>query len=312
MSARNLVSGEERMAERIDGKVIAAEVLEKVKAATEKLVSETGMQPGIAVVIVGEDPASQFYVASKGKRAAECGFKSVTHTLPAETPEADLLKLIGELNADDTIHGILVQLPVPDHIDDGKVIQAIAPEKDVDGFSFVNVGKLATGQLGSAFVPCTPAGAMVMIRRTLGTADLSGLNAVVVGRSNIVGKPMANLLLAANATVTIAHSRTKDLPAVCRGADILVAAVGRPEMVKGDWIKPGACVIDVGINRVPTPEAGEGKYRVTGDVDYDSAEKVAGSITPVPGGVGLMTVAMLMASTVTSAYRSAGLEPPGF
>ncbi|WP_193177199.1 bifunctional methylenetetrahydrofolate dehydrogenase/methenyltetrahydrofolate cyclohydrolase FolD [Oricola nitratireducens] len=299
------------MAERIDGKVIAAEVLETVKAATEKLVSETGVQPGIAVVIVGEDPASEFYVRSKGKRAEECGFKSVTHRLPAETSEDELLKLIGELNADDTIHGILVQLPVPDHIDDGKVIQAISPDKDVDGFSFVNVGRLVTGQLGSAFVPCTPAGAMVMIRRTLGTGDLSGLTAVVVGRSNIVGKPMANLLLAANATVTIAHSRTRDLPAVCREADILVAAVGRPEMVKGDWVKPGACVIDVGINRVPAPEL-EKKYRVVGDVDYDGAEKVAGSITPVPGGVGLMTVAMLMASTVTSAYRSAGLEPPGF
>jgi methylenetetrahydrofolate dehydrogenase (NADP+)/methenyltetrahydrofolate cyclohydrolase len=311
MSARNLVSGEECMAERIDGKVIAAEVLETVKTATEKLANETGVQPGIAVVIVGEDPASEFYVRSKGKRAEECGFKSVTHRLPADTSEADLLKLIGELNADDTIHGILVQLPVPDHIDDGKVIQAISPEKDVDGFSFVNVGRLVTGQLGSAFVPCTPAGAMVMIRRTLGTGDLSGLTAVVVGRSNIVGKPMANLLLAANATVTIAHSRTKDLPAVCREADILVAAVGRPEMVKGDWVKPGACVIDVGINRVDAPELEKG-YRVVGDVDYEEAEKVAGSITPVPGGVGLMTVAMLMASTLISACRAAGKQPPTF
>jgi methylenetetrahydrofolate dehydrogenase (NADP+)/methenyltetrahydrofolate cyclohydrolase len=299
------------MAKRIDGKEVAAEVLEKVKTETAKLVAETGVQPGIAVVIVGEDPASQSYVRSKGKRADECGFKSVTHRLPAETSEADLLKLIDELNADDSIHGILVQLPVPDHIDDGKVIQAIAPEKDVDGFSFVNVGKLVTGQLGSAFVPCTPAGSMVMIRHALGTGDLSGLTAVVVGRSNIVGKPMANLLLAANATVTIAHSRTRDLPAVCREADILVAAVGRPEMIKGDWVKPGACVIDVGINRVPAPEL-EKQYRVVGDVDYDGAEKVAGSITPVPGGVGLMTVAMLMASTVTSACRSAGLEPPSF
>jgi methylenetetrahydrofolate dehydrogenase (NADP+)/methenyltetrahydrofolate cyclohydrolase len=303
--------GEGNMAERIDGKVIAAEVLEKVKTETAKLVSETGVQPGIAVVIVGEDPASQFYVRSKGKRADECGFKSVTHRLPADTPEADLLALIDELNADDTIHGILVQLPVPDHIDDGKVIQAIAPDKDVDGFSFVNVGKLTTGQLGSAFVPCTPAGSMVMIRRTLGTGDLSGLNAVVVGRSNIVGKPMANLLLAANATVTIAHSRTKDLPAVCREADILVAAVGRPEMIKGDWVKPGACVIDVGINRVDAPEKEKG-YRVVGDVDFDEADKVAGSITPVPGGVGLMTVAMLMASTLISACRAAGKQPPVF
>tara|TARA_Y100000815_G_scaffold11328_2_gene10180 strand:- start:14758 stop:15672 length:915 start_codon:yes stop_codon:yes gene_type:complete len=303
--------GEGEMAERIDGKVIAAEVLDKVKAETEKLVAETGVQPGIAVVIVGEDPASQFYVRSKGKRADECGFKSVTHRLPAETSEDALLKLIGELNDDASIHGILVQLPVPDHIDDGKVIQAISPDKDVDGFSFVNVGKLTTGQLGSAFVPCTPAGSMVMIRKALGTSDLSGLNAVVVGRSNIVGKPMANLLIAANATVTVAHSRTKDLPSVCRAADILVAAVGRPEMIKGEWVKPGACVIDVGINRVDDPSSEKG-YRVAGDVDFDEAEKVAGSITPVPGGVGLMTVAMLMASTLISACRVAGKEPPSF
>lgn len=300
------------MAERIDGKVIAAQVLDAVKTATDKLVEETGVQPGIAVVIVGEDPASQSYVRSKGKRASECGFKSVTHRLDADTSEADLLKLIGELNADESIHGILVQLPVPDHIDDGKVIQAISPDKDVDGFSFVNVGKLVTGQLDTAFVPCTPAGSMVMLRHALGKSDLSGMSAVVVGRSNIVGKPMANLLLAANATVTIAHSRTPDLPAVCREADILVAAVGRPEMITGDWVKPGATVIDVGINRVDAPDLGEGKYRVVGDVDYDSAEKVAGAITPVPGGVGLMTVAMLMASTVTSAYRSAGKTPPSF
>ncbi|MFZ2102577.1 MAG: bifunctional methylenetetrahydrofolate dehydrogenase/methenyltetrahydrofolate cyclohydrolase [Oricola sp.] len=300
------------MAERIDGKVIAAEVLEAVKAASDKLIAETGIRPGIAVVIVGEDPASQYYVASKGKRAHECGFKSVTHTLPAETSEADLLKLIGELNADDTIHGILVQLPVPAHIDDGKVIQAISPDKDVDGFSFINVGRLSTGQLDTALLPCTPAGSMVMIRHALGKSDLSGLSAVVVGRSNIVGKPMANLLLAANATVTIAHSRTKDLPAVCREADILVAAVGRPQMVKGDWVKPCACVVDVGINRVPAPELGEGKNRVVGDVDYESAEKVAGSITPVPGGVGLMTVAMLMANTVTAAFRAAGKVAPVF
>ncbi|GAB4357351.1 MAG: bifunctional methylenetetrahydrofolate dehydrogenase/methenyltetrahydrofolate cyclohydrolase FolD [Oricola sp.] len=299
------------MAKRIDGKEIAADVLERVKSGTRELVGETGVQPGIAVVIVGEDPASQFYVRSKARRAEECGFKSVTHRLPEDTSEADLLKLVGELNADDTIHGILVQLPVPGHIDDGKVIQAISPEKDVDGFSFVNVGRLVTGQLGSAFVPCTPAGAMVMIRRALGTDDLSGLSAVVVGRSNIVGKPMASLLLAANATVTIAHSRTRDLPAVCRGADILVAAVGRPLMVKGDWVKPGACVIDVGINRVDAPEL-EKKYRIVGDVDYDDVEKVAGSITPVPGGVGLMTVAMLMASTLISACRAAGREPPRF
>ena len=300
------------MAMRIDGRQAADEVLEKVREGAEHLVAEKGVTPGLAVVIVGEDPASQFYVRSKGKRAAECGFKSVTHRLDASTSEADLLALIDELNADETIHGILVQLPVPGHIDDGKVIQAIAPEKDVDGFSFVNVGKLTTGQIGTAFVPCTPAGSMVLLRRALGTEDLSGLNAVVVGRSNIVGKPMANLLLAANATVTIAHSRTADLPGLCRTADILVAAVGRPEMIKGDWVKPGATVIDVGINRVPAPELGEDKTRIVGDVDFASAEPVAGAITPVPGGVGLMTVALLMANTLISACRSAGMEPPRF
>ncbi|MCC0028808.1 MAG: bifunctional methylenetetrahydrofolate dehydrogenase/methenyltetrahydrofolate cyclohydrolase [Brucellaceae bacterium] len=300
------------MAMRIDGRQAADEVLEKVRAGAEHLAAEKGVTPGLAVVIVGEDPASQFYVRSKGKRAAECGFKSVTHRLDASTSEADLLALIDELNADETIHGILVQLPVPGHIDDGKVIQAIAPEKDVDGFSFVNVGKLTTGQIGTAFVPCTPAGSMVLLRRALGTEDLSGLNAVVVGRSNIVGKPMANLLLAANATVTIAHSRTADLPGLCRTADILVAAVGRPEMIKGDWVKPGATVIDVGINRVPAPELGEDKTRIVGDVEFASAEPVAGAITPVPGGVGLMTVALLMANTLISACRKAGIEPPRF
>ena len=300
------------MAMRIDGRQAADEVLEQVREGAEHRVAEKGVTPGLAVVIVGEDPASQFYVRSKGKRAAECGFKSVTHRLDAGTSEADLLALIDELNADETIHGILVQLPVPDHIDDGKVIQAIAPEKDVDGFSFVNVGKLTTGQIGTAFVPCTPAGSMVLLRRALGTEDLSGLNAVVVGRSNIVGKPMANLLLAANATVTIAHSRTADLPGLCRTADILVAAVGRPEMIKGDWVKPGATVIDVGINRVPAPELGEDKTRIVGDVEFASAEPVAGAITPVPGGVGLMTVALLMANTLISACRKAGIEPPRF
>ena len=224
------------------------------------------------MVIVGEDPASQVYVASKGKKAKECGFHSVQHTLPADTSEAELLELIGDLNADPAIHGILVQLPLPGHIDSGKIIQTIAPEKDVDGFHFINVGKLGTGELETAFVPCTPAGSMLLIERVRGK-DLSGLNAVVVGRSNIVGKPMANLLLAANCTVTIAHSRTKDLPALARTADILVAAVGRPEMVKGDWVKPGATVIDVGINRVPAPEKGEGKTRLVGDVAFAEAAK---------------------------------------
>ncbi|MCB2077854.1 MAG: bifunctional methylenetetrahydrofolate dehydrogenase/methenyltetrahydrofolate cyclohydrolase [Novosphingobium sp.] len=296
----------------IDGKTTAAQVLDTVKAATEKLVAETSVQPGIAVIIVGEDPASQAYVRSKGRRAEECGFKSETYRLPAKTSEAELLALIEKLNGDDSIHGILVQLPVPGHIDDGKIIQTVAPEKDVDGFSFINVGKLTTGQLGDAFVPCTPAGCMVMLRRALGKADFSGMNAVVVGRSNLVGKPMLNLLLAANATVTIAHSRTKDLPGLCRTADILVAAVGRPEMVKADWVKPGACVIDVGINRVPAPEKGEGGTKIVGDVAYDECAEVAGSITPVPGGVGLMTVAMLMASTLASACRVAGVEPPQY
>ncbi len=296
----------------IDGKLVAAEVVETVKAATEKLIGDTGVTPGIAVVIVGEDPASQVYVRSKGKKADECGFHSVTHTMPAETSEADLLAMVDRLNKDDAIDGILVQLPLPDHIDEGKVIQTISPEKDVDGFHFVNVGKLGTGEMETAFVPCTPAGSMVLLRRALGTDDFSGLSAVVVGRSNIVGKPMANLLLAANATVTIAHSRTKDLAALCRSADILVAAVGRAEMVKGDWVKPGASVIDVGINRVEAPEKGEGKSRLVGDVAYGEAAELAGSITPVPGGVGPMTIAMLMANTLTSACRRAGVEPPTY
>jgi len=299
------------MAEVIDGKNVAADVVAKVKALTADLAAKGKGQPGLAVVIVGEDPASQVYVASKSRTAKECGFHSVQHTLPAQTTQADLLKLIGTLNADPAIHGILVQLPLPGQIDSGTVIQAIAPEKDVDGFHFVNVGKLGTGELDTAFVPCTPAGSMLLIERVRGK-DLSGLSAVVVGRSNIVGKPMANLLLAANCTVTIAHSRTKDLPALARTADILVAAVGRPEMVRGDWVKPGATVIDVGINRIPAPEKGEGKTRLVGDVAYAEAEKVAGAITPVPGGVGPMTIAMLMANTVVSAYLAAGFDRPAF
>ncbi len=299
------------MAKLIDGKSVAADVVNKVKAMTTDLVAKNGPQPGIAVVIVGEDPASQVYVASKSRTAKECGFLSVQHALPAETSEASLLKLIDDLNRDSSIHGILVQLPLPDHIDSGKVIQAIAPEKDVDGFHFINVGKLGTGELETAFVPCTPAGSMLLIERARGK-DLSGLNAVVLGRSNIVGKPMANLLLAANCTVTVAHSRTKDLAALARTADILIAAVGRPQMVKGDWIKPGATVIDVGINRIPAPEKGEGKTRLVGDVDFAEAEKLAGAITPVPGGVGPMTIAMLMANTLVSAYLAAGLKRPSF
>ena len=299
------------MAEIIDGKVVAEDVVAKVKGLTSDLTAKGHAAPGLAVVIVGEDPASQVYVASKSKKAKECGFLSVQHTLPADTSEADLLKLIADLNADSSIDGILVQLPLPGHIDSGKVIQTIAPGKDVDGFHFVNVGKLGTGELETAFVPCTPAGSMILIERARGK-DLSGLSAVVVGRSNIVGKPMANLLLAANCTVTVAHSRTKDLPALARTADILVAAVGRPEMVKGDWVKPGATVIDVGINRIPAPEKGEGKSRLVGDVAYGEAAENAGAITPVPGGVGPMTIALLMANTVVSAYLKAGLSRPTF
>ena len=298
------------MAEIIDGKSVAAEVVQGVKKSAAVLIAR-GVQPGLAVVIVGEDPASQVYVASKSRMAKECGFHSIQHTLAVDTSEVDLLALVDELNADPAIHGILVQLPLPGHIDAGKVIQTIAPDKDVDGFHFMNVGKLATGELETALVPCTPFGSMLLIERRHGK-DLSGLNAVVVGRSNIVGKPMANLLLAANATVTIAHSRTKDLPGLCRTADILVAAVGRPEMVKGDWVKPGATVIDVGINRIPAPEKGEGKSRLVGDVEFASAKKNAGATTPVPGGVGPMTIAMLMANTLVSAYRHAGLERPAF
>ncbi len=298
------------MAEIIDGKALAEDVVAKVKTETVRL-AETGVTPGLAVVIVGEDPASQVYVASKSRRAKECGFHSVQHSLPEETGEEELVALVEELNADPAIHGILVQLPLPKHIDEGRIIQTIDPDKDVDGFHFINVGRLGTGALGSAFVPCTPAGAMLMLERVRGR-DLSGLSAVVIGRSNIVGKPMANLLLAANATVTIAHSRTKDLPALSRTADILVAAVGRPEMIRGDWVKPGATVIDVGINRIPAPEKGEGKTRLVGDVAFAEAKENAGAITPVPGGVGPMTIAMLMANTLTSAFRTAGLEPPAF
>ena len=298
------------MSNIIDGKAVAEDVLAKVVRLTGELAAK-GVKPGLAVVIVGEDPASQVYVSSKGKKAKECGFHSVQHTLPADTSEEELVKLINGLNADPAIHGILVQLPLPAHIDSGRIIQTIAPEKDVDGFHFVNVGKLGTGEIETAFVPCTPAGSMILIERVRGK-DLSGLNAVVVGRSNIVGKPMANLLLAANCTVTVAHSRTKDLPGLCRTADILVAAVGRPEMVKGDWVKEGATVVDVGINRIPAPEKGEGKSRLVGDVEFAGAEKRAGAITPVPGGVGPMTIAMLMANTLVSACRSVGAQPPRF
>jgi methylenetetrahydrofolate dehydrogenase (NADP+)/methenyltetrahydrofolate cyclohydrolase len=291
-------------AARIDGKAVAAEVVAEVKAARARLLSETGVTPGLAVVLIGEDAASAIYVRNKSRMADECGFHSEQHTLPAETSEADLLALVAKLNRDPAIHGILVQLPLPKQIDETKVLLAIDPDKDVDGFHPINVGRLGSGALDLALVPCTPAGCVILAKRALG--DLSGLEAVVVGRSNIVGKPVAQLLLAENCTVTICHSRTRDLAAVCRRGDILVAAVGRPGMVKGDWVKPGACVIDVGINRVPAPEKGEGKTRIVGDVDFSEAAAVAGAITPVPGGVGPMTIAMLMANTLTAAARQAG------
>lgn len=297
------------VAEIIDGKAVAAEIVAKVTAHTASVAGK--VVPGLATILVGEDPASQVYVASKSRMAKECGFHSVQHTLPHETTQDKLLALVDKLNNDPSIHGILVQLPLPDHIDATAVIQSISPEKDVDGFHFINVGKLGTGAIDTAFVPCTPAGSMLLLERVRGK-DLSGLSAVVIGRSNIVGKPMANLLLAANATVTIAHSRTANLPEVVRQADIVVAAVGRPQMVKGDWIKPGATVIDVGINRIPAPEKGEGKTRLVGDVDFPAAKEVAGAITPVPGGVGPMTIAMLMANTLAAACRSAGVAQPKF
>ncbi|WEX78057.1 bifunctional methylenetetrahydrofolate dehydrogenase/methenyltetrahydrofolate cyclohydrolase FolD [Sinorhizobium numidicum] len=295
----------------IDGKAVAASVIETVKSATRTLESETGVRAGLAVVIVGDDPASHAYVSSKSKMAKECGFLSIQHTLPNETSQQDLAKLVADLNADPEIHGILVQLPLPKPLQSEPIIQSVLPEKDVDGLHVVNAGKLATGDLEGGLVSCTPAGAMVFVRRTYGE-DLSGLNAVVVGRSNLFGKPMSALLLAANATVTTAHSRTKDLPAVCRDADILVAAVGRPEMIKADWVKPGAMVIDVGINRVPAPERGEGKTKLVGDVAFEECAKIASVITPVPGGVGPMTIAMLMANTIIAAYRKAGRKPPKF
>ncbi|MBY5784269.1 bifunctional methylenetetrahydrofolate dehydrogenase/methenyltetrahydrofolate cyclohydrolase FolD [Rhizobium leguminosarum] len=295
----------------IDGKNVAASVIQTVKSATAALEKSSGVTIGLAVVIVGDDPASHAYVGSKGRMAKECGFKSVQHTLPAETKQEDLAALVATLNADPSIHGILVQLPLPKPLDSEAIIQSILPEKDVDGLSTVNAGKLAIGDLKTGLVSCTPAGAMVFVRRTHGE-DLSGLNAVVIGRSNLFGKPMAQLLLNANATVTIAHSRTRNLAEVCRNADILVAAVGRPEMVRADWVKPGATVIDVGINRVAAPERGEGKTRLVGDVAFEEVSAVAGTITPVPGGVGPMTIAMLMANTVIAAHRTAGQTPPQF
>jgi len=290
----------------IDGKVFAATVREQVAAHVARLKADHGITPGLAVVLVGEDPASQVYVRNKGKQTLEAGMQSFEHKLPAETSEADLLALVERLNADPAVHGILVQLPLPDHMNADAVINAISPAKDVDGFHISNVGLLGTGQ--KSMVPCTPLGCLMMLRDQLGS--LSGLDAVVIGRSNIVGKPMAQLLLGESCTVTIAHSRTKNLAEVVRRADIVVAAVGRPQMVPGDWIKPGATVIDVGINRIDAPEKGEGKTRLVGDCDYDSCSEVAGAITPVPGGVGPMTIACLLANTVTACCRANGLAEP--
>ncbi len=289
----------------IDGKAVASELRQRIAREVAGLAAG-GHAPGLAVVLVGEDPASQVYVRSKAKQTVEAGMRSFEHRLPAETSEADLLALVRRLNDDDAVDGILVQLPLPGHIDAGRVIDAIDPAKDVDGFHPMNAGRLATGTGG--LVPCTPLGSLMLLKTV--RQDLAGLEAVVVGRSNIVGKPMAQLLIAESCTVTVAHSRTRDLPAVARRADILVAAVGRPEMVKGDWVKPGAIVIDVGINRVPAPELGEGKTRLVGDVDTQGAAAVAGAITPVPGGVGPMTIACLLANTLTAACARRGLPKP--
>ena len=283
----------------IDGKAFSENLVARVAVEAKSLAAKIGRPPALAVVLVGEDPASAVYVRNKIERTTAAGMRSIEHRLDATTCQAELLALIDTLNEDDTVDGILVQLPLPKQIDEAAVINAVTPDKDVDGFHVVNAGRLATGQ--DALVPCTPFGCLLLLRDQFGS--LSGLNAVVVGRANIVGKPMAQLLWQDSCTVTIAHSRTKDLQAVCATADILVAAVGRPEMITGDFVKPGATVIDVGINRVPAPERGEGKFRLTGDVDYDSAAAVAGAITPVPGGVGPMTIGCLLRNTLVAAAR---------
>ncbi len=293
----------EQTATVIDGKAFAAGLRERVGGAVTTLKSEHNLTPGLAVVLVGEDPASQVYVRNKNKQTLEAGMNSWEHRMPATASEDEVLAMVRQLNDDPAVHGILVQLPLPDQIDSEKVINTINPDKDVDGFHVINAGRLATGQ--DSLVPCTPVGCVLLAKDQLGS--LSGLEAVVVGRSNIVGKPVAQLLLQEHCTVTICHSRTRDLGEVCRRADILIAAVGRPEMVTGDWVKPGACVIDVGINRI---EGEGGKTRLVGDVDYASAAKVAGSITPVPGGVGPMTIACLLRSTVLAACAQAGVTAP--
>jgi len=290
-------------ARRIDGKAAAAAIREAVAGHVSAFAQRLGRPPGLATVLVGEDPASAVYVRMKNRATAEAGMAGFAHNLPATTSEADLLQLVTDLNADERVDGILVQLPLPAQIDATRVIETIEPGKDVDGFHPMNAGRLATGL--PSLVPCTPFGCLHLLKAELGT--LAGLDAVVIGRSNIVGKPMAQLLIGESATVTVAHSKTRDLPAVVRRADILVAAVGRAEMVRGDWIKPGATVIDVGINRLPTAD---GKGRLVGDVAYDEAAEVAAAITPVPGGVGPMTIAMLMRNTLVAAHRRAGLTDP--
>ncbi len=287
----------------IDGKAFAAQLREKVASYAHSFEEKAGRKAGLAVVLVGEDPASEVYVRSKAKATVEAGMASFEFKLPADAPETELLDRVRALNADPSVDGILVQLPVPEHMNELKVIAAIDPDKDVDGFHVVNAGRLCIGMHG--FVPCTPLGCLMLLKDQLG--DLSGLEAVVLGRSNIVGRPMAQLLVDADCTVTIAHSRTRDLPGVVRRGDIVVAAVGKPEMVRGSWIKPGATVIDVGINRI---ETAEGKTRLVGDVAYDEAREVAGAITPVPGGVGPMTIAVLLRNTVVSAYRRERLDLP--
>lgn len=289
----------------IDGKAFAEGLRARVGEAAAAFAHQAGRRPGLAVVLVGDDAASQVYVGAKGKACEAAGMASFEHRLPADTSEAALLSLIERLNQDETVDGILVQLPLPGQLDEQAIIAAINPDKDVDGFHVINAGRLAVGQTG--FVPCTPLGCIMLLKDRLG--DLGGLEAVVIGRSNIVGKPMAQLLTDANATVTIAHSRTKNLPEVVRRADIVVAAVGRPEMVRGDWIKPGATVIDVGINRLP-PEPGKEKGRLVGDVAFAEAREVAGAITPVPGGVGPMTIAVLLRNTLVAAHTHAGMTPP--
>lgn len=290
----------------IDGKSYAEGLRARIAGHVERLKREHGVTPGLAVVIVGHDPGSQIYVSQKAKQTVEVGMHSEKYELPEEASEAEVLALVQNLNADPAIHGILVQLPLPKQIDPNKVIATISPDKDVDCFTPASVGKLQIGLPGP--VSCTPLGCLMLLRDTLGS--LEGLNAVIVGRSNLVGKPMAQLLLRENCTVTVAHSKTKNLADVVRQADIVVAAVGRPQMIKGDWIKPGATVIDVGINRIPAPERGEGRTRLLGDVDYPAAAEVAGAITPVPGGVGPMTIVCLLANTVTTASLINGIEPP--